>query len=604
MTSSPPSASTAIVVLSKSGLDVAQCLHAALQNSYIHGLAHRVEGAEIPFTNTAAHIQSLFSAGMSIVGVCASGILIRALAPLLDKKGAEPPVVSVALDGSVAVPLLGGHNGANELARTIADMTSGTAAITTASDAVLGTTLDAPPPGWTIANPDDAKTTMAALLAGEKVRLVAESGDPSWLSALDFAEEAALTIRITDRTAEKQKGELVLHPPSLALGVGCERDTEPAEVEALARKTLTRHGLAAASVACIVSLDLKEDEPAVAALAASFSVPARFFDATRLEAETPRLTSPSDAVYRAVGCHGVAEAAALAGAGSRGALAAPKTNSAHATCAVARADAIDPDTVGRARGSLTLIGAGPGAPAWRTTAMVAAAARASDAVGYGPYLDLMGDLLANARHHVFDLGQEELRARRALELTAEGKQVVLAASGDPGIYAMASLVFELVDNANNPAWQRMEITVEPGISAMQMAAARAGAPLGHDFCAISLSDLLTPWSVIERRLRAAADADFVVALYNPRSARRTHQLPAARNIFLAHRAPNTPVVVARELSRNTEHVEVVTLAELDPNTVDMLTILIVGSSETRTVVQSGQHRVYTPRGYHSKDNLA
>ena len=602
MTRPPPGA--AIVVLSTSGLAVAQRLRTALPDAHIHGLARRIGEAEIHFADAAAHVRSLFSAGVPIVGVCASGILIRALAPLLDDKRTEPPVVAVAADGSVAVPLLGGHGGANGLAQAIAHATGGAAAITTAGETSLGIALDAPPPGWKIANPDAAKPVMAALLAGENVRLVVEAGDPAWLGALDTAENSALTLRVTDRAVELAESELVLHPPSLALGVGCERDTDPAELAALARTTLAAHGLAASSVACVVSLDLKEDEPAVAALADSLGVPVRFFDAPRLEAETPRLDHPSQAVYRAVGCHGVAEAAALAAAGSGGVLVAPKTKSARATCAVARASAIDPNTVGRARGSLTLIGAGPGAAAWRTSAVVAAAARASDAVGYGPYLDLMGDVLSCARRHAFDLGQEELRARLALELAAEGGQVVLVASGDPGIYAMASLVFELMDRTGDPAWRRVAITVEPGVSAMQMAAARAGAPLGHDFCAISLSDLMTPWSVIERRLRAAADADFVVALYNPRSARRTHQLPAARDILLAQRPPDTPVVVARELGRADEHVEVVTLAELDPDAIDMLTVLIVGSSETRIVAQRGQTRVYTPRGYRSKGNAA
>ncbi len=598
----PPLTGAAIVVLGENGLDVAQRLRTALPDAHIHGLARRVDGADVHFADVAAHLASLFSAGVPIIGVCASGILIRALAPVLGDKRAEPPVVAVAADGQVAVPLLGGHGGANDLARAIAHATGAAAAITTAGETSLGMALDAPPPGWTVANPDAAKPIMAALLAGEPVRLVVEAGDPAWLDGLDTAEDAAHTIRVTDRVAAPAAGELVLHPPSLALGVGCERGTDPMELETLARTTLAAHGLAASSVACVVSLDLKEDEPAVAALAASLGVPARFFDALRLEAETPRLAHPSETVYRAVGCHGVAEAASLAAAGGAGVLVAPKHKSVRATCAIARGVAIDPLALGRARGSLTLLGAGPGASSWRTSAVVAAAASASDAVGYGPYLDLMGDVLAHAHRHAFDLGEEELRGRKALGLAAEGKNVVLVASGDPGIYAMASLIFELLDRTDDPAWARIAITVEPGVSAMQMAAARAGAPLGHDFCAISLSDLMTPWSVIEARLRAAADADFVVALYNPRSARRTHQLPAARDILLARRPPQTPVVVARELGRANEHVEIVTLAELDPDRVDMLTVLIVGSSETRIVAQNGQTRVYTPRGYGAEGN--
>ena len=587
----------AVVVLSPAGLDLARRLRTALPDAHIHGLAHRVDGADVPYRDAAQHLRSLFAAGVPIVGVCAGGILVRALAPLLGDKHAEPPVVAVAADGTFAVPLLGGHHGANALAEAVADATGGMAAVTTASEARLGLALDAPPPGWTVADPPVAKAVTAALLAGEPVRLVVEAGDPTWITDAgpEFSDDALLAIRVTDRARSAARNELVLHPPILALGVGCERDTEPAELETLARATLAEHGLAPASVACVISLDLKEDEPAVAALAVSLGVPARFFDAPRLEAETPRLANPSEEVFRAVGCHGVAEASALAAAGTDGVLVVPKRKSARATCAVARARAIDPNQVGRPRGSLTIIGAGPGHANWRTPAAGRAATRASDAVGYGPYLDLMGDALAGARHHAFALGEEEARARRALELAAEGKRVVLVASGDPGIYALASLVIELMDR--EPAWRRLAVSVEPGVSAMQMAAARAGAPLGHDFCAISLSDLMTPWTAIERRLTAAAEADFVVALYNPRSHRRTRQLPAARDILLAHRPPLTPVVVARAIGRQAESVDVVTLAELDPEAVDMLTVLIVGNSETRAFSHRGRDWVYTPRGY-------
>ena len=243
----------------------------------------------------------------------------------------------------------GGHHGANALAEAVADATGGMAAVTTASEARLGLALDAPPPGWTVADPPAAKAVTAALLAGEPVRLVVEAGDPTWITdtGLDISDDALPAIRITDRARSAERNELVLHPPILALGVGCERDTEPAELEALARATLAEHGLAPASVACVISLDLKEDEPAVAALAVSLGVPARFFDAPRLEAETPRLANPSEEVFRAVGCHGVAEASALAAAGTDGVLVVPKRKSARATCAVARATAIDPNRVGR-----------------------------------------------------------------------------------------------------------------------------------------------------------------------------------------------------------------------------------------------------------------
>jgi cobalt-precorrin 5A hydrolase / precorrin-3B C17-methyltransferase len=177
--------------------------------------------------------------------------------------------------------------------------------------------------------------------------------------------------------------------------------------------------------------------------------------------------------------------------------------------------------------------------------------------------------------------------------------VALVSSGDAGIYGLASLVFELIDGENRAEWRRVALDVIPGVSALQAAAARAGAPLGHDFCAISLSDLLTPWPTIERRLVAAASGDFVVALYNPRSARRVTQLVAARRILLAHRPAATPVAVARNLGRENESLVLTTLAEFDPGIVDMLTLVIVGNSETR-LLAGRTPRIYTPRGYEGK----
>jgi cobalt-precorrin 5A hydrolase/precorrin-3B C17-methyltransferase len=183
--------------------------------------------------------------------------------------------------------------------------------------------------------------------------------------------------------------------------------------------------------------------------------------------------------------------------------------------------------------------------------------------------------------------------------------VALVCSGDPGIYAMATLVFELLERGGRADWGRVGVTVMPGVSALQAAAARAGAPIGHDFCTISLSDLLTPWEAIQRRLKAAAEGDFVIAFYNPVSRRRTRQLAEAVEILRQHRPDDTPVVLARNLGRDGETVTVVDLAELTPDRVDMLTVVLVGSSETRRVDRSpggggGGVWVYTPRGYAGK----
>jgi cobalt-precorrin 5A hydrolase/precorrin-3B C17-methyltransferase len=223
---------------------------------------------------------------------------------------------------------------------------------------------------------------------------------------------------------------------------------------------------------------------------------------------------------------------------------------------------------------------------------------ATDWVGYKTYLDLAEPLRTGQHRHESDNREELGRAYMALELAAEGRAVALVSSGDPGIYAMAAAVFEVIEREDKPAWRGIEIQVCPGISAMQAAAAQVGAPLGHDFCAISLSDILKPWSVIEERIAAAAQADFVLVFYNPVSKQRTWQLHKARERLLQWRSPHTPVILARNLGRPGQAVTVQRLDQLTPADADMRTIILVGSSQTRIIQRDdGKHWVYTPRHY-------
>jgi len=626
------------MALTAQGLALARRLQPDFPGAEVHGRRGRAEGADILFDDTAATLRARFAEGRPIVGLCAAGILIRALAPLLADKRAEPPVIALAEDGGAVVPLLGGHCGANDLARQIAETLGIEAAVTTAGDRRFGIALDAPPAGWVLANPEDCKAFVAALLDGARVRLRVDAlerprglalrqaqdetecpqgeeeqsssssracrgtkHDVNWLTASDlpFDKSGDLEILITERAEPGSAERLVYQPRTLALGVGCERGCAAGELIVLVRARLQEAGLAPQALAGVFSLDIKADEAAVHALAENLGVPARFFDAAALEAEAPRLANPSEAVFREVGVHGVAEGAALAAVGEAGALILPKAKSARATCALARAPSpLDAGSIGAARGQLLVIGTGPGAEVWRTPETRAAITAATDLVGYRLYLDLLGPETAGKARHDFELGEEEARVRHALALAAEGRTVALVSSGDPGIYAMASLVFEVLEACERPDWRRVRVEVAPGISALQAAAARIGAPLGHDFCTVSLSDLMTPWPAIEKRLTAAAEGDFVVALYNPVSKRRQHQLERARDILLQHRPADTPVVLARQLGRPGEEVTVVDLAALTPEQVDMLTLVLIGSSTTRRVPRSdGGLWVYTPRGY-------
>jgi len=621
----------AVVAITAEGGALARRIADALGDAEVHGLRGRAGDADVRFTETIRCIRELFEAGRPIVGVCAAGILVRSVAPALADKRAEPPVVAVSEDGAFAVPLLGGHRGGVELARRIANAIGGTAAITTAGDRRFGIALDDPPPGWTLSNPDDCKPFVAAVLREARVRAPAglrrlggsgfpideadqrparagggsESGAPCtdgvrWLagSRLPFDDAGELTIRVDDARVGGSPDTLVYRPQWLAIGVGCERGAAAGEIESLVRSCLEAAGLAPEAVGGVFSIDLKADEPAVHALAESLSVPARFFPAATLEAEAPRLRNPSDLVFRAVGCHGVAEGAALAAAGPEGKLVVEKTKSVRGTCAIARAPApLDVSSIGSPRGELAVVGIGPGDSGTLTPEARAAVEDAGHLVGYRRYLELVAGLVRDQAVHPYELGEERARAAKAIHLAATGERVALVCSGDPGIYAMASLVMEVLDGTPDPAARRIAVRVVPGVSAFQAAAARAGAPVGHDFCAVSLSDLLTPREVIEERLAAAARADFVIALYNPVSAARRETFERALRILREHRAAETPVVVARNLGRAGERVEVIPLGDIDPERIDMLTVLIVGSTATRTFAHGGTRCTYTPRGY-------
>ena len=586
-----------VICLSKSGEETAARV-AAILGAQVHGRADRVERADSFFANALEHVRTLFASGTPVVGVCAAGILVRAVAPILNDKRLEPPVIAIPDDGSTVVPLLGGHRGANRLARQIAEGLQSHAAVTTAGDVAIGVALDEPPAGYRLANPDAAKNVMAGLLSGKSVNI---SGENIWDLESDDKGEMALVV--SEAPVETGANTLAFHPQTHVLGLGCARNCPPEEMWELVTSTLGSNGIAQGSVACVTSLDLKADEPAMIETARRLGVPYRVFSATELESQSAKLANPSNVVFAEVGCHGVSEGAALAASG--GTLVVEKQKTANATCAIARSDAPITNPVGRKRGKLSIIGIGPGQHSWRTPEASALVAEAEELVGYGLYIDLLGALAHGKERSDFPLGGEEDRCRYALEQAGKGKNVALICSGDAGIYAMGALVFELLDRGPDQmgvsdAARRVEVVSTPGVSALQGAAARAGAPLGHDFCAISLSDLLTPREDIIKRLRAAAEGDFVIAFYNPVSMRRRTLLAEARDILLKHRPADTPVMLASSLGRPEEHVRYRRLADLEVDEVDMLTVVLIGSSHSKLAELGEGPRMYTPRGYARK----
>ncbi len=610
---------TAILALTRSGGELASRLAEQLGAELF--LTPRAGGAgDTLVEDVVTTMQELFLAGRPIIALAASGIVIRALAPVLLSKRLEPPVVVVTEDGAEVIPLLGGHRGGNALALEVAAITGGHAALSTAGERHFGIALDAPPPGWVLENPEDAKAAMAALLDGAALEIEGNpAGAEAWLAPLENGREADgagkghAAVRLHfgpggatgDNPVSGDGIILKYRPKRHVLGLGCARDCPPEELRQLAESVLAEAGIVPAALHSVATIDIKADEPAILTLARDWQCPVQFFTADELERETPRSASPSGIVKAEVGTHGVAENAALAAVGAAGRLALAKRKTARATAALAEAPGPIDALRGRPRGRLAVIGIGPGAPTWRTPEASRLIAEAEELVGYGLYLDLLGPLARGKKRVEFPLGSEEARCRHALEAAGAGRRVALVSSGDAGIYAMGALVCELLDRpvdegGVSDAARRAEIVFAPGITAMQAASARAGALIGHDFCAISLSDLLTPRETILARIEAAARGDFVIAFYNPVSRRRQDLLVQARDMLLKHRPADTPVVLARDLGRTDERVEIVRLADLTPGRVDMLTVVLVGSSASRRFRQGGNDRAYTPRGYARK----
>ena len=591
-----------VLCLNMAGAPLARRIADALDVP-MEGRHGRVDGADLTFDNALDHARDCFAAGQPVIGICAAGILIRAVAPLLSDKRSEPPVIAVADDGTV-IPLLGGHRGANRLAGQIAAAIDGHAAVTTAGDAALGLALDAPPPGWRLANPEAAKGVMAAMLSGAGAGITGdEAAKADWLQGVPRG--SGVTLACTMDPVVVPENTLLFHPLRATLGVGCARNCPPEELSALVHGMLAEADLSPAALAAIGTVDLKADEPAVLALAAELNLPLRLFSPAELEAETPNLMTPSEVVFAEIGCHGVSEAAALALTGEAGGLWLAKQKTAMATAAIGIAPQPITALTGRRRGRVSLVGIGPGQATWRTPEASRLIADADELVGYGLYIDLLGPLAAGKPRQDFPLGGEEARCRYALEAAAKGRDVALICSGDAGIYAMGALVFELLDRAEDAggvsdAARRVEVVSAPGVSALQAAAARAGAPLGHDFCAISLSDLLTQRVDILRRLEAAAMGDFVIAFYNPVSRTRRTLLAEARDILLQHRPADTPVLLGHSLGRPEERLVYRRLADLDVDEVDMLTVVLIGSSQSRVIERGDGARMYTPRGYARK----
>ena len=524
-----------------------------------------------------------------IVLFLATGAAVRLVTPLLEDKRRDPGVVCVDDAGRFAVALCGGHEGgANALAERVADTLGAAAVITTASDSLGVPALDSLGErlGFRIEEGSDLTAVGAALVSGETVRLVSERRWPIGPMPENVVQKAGPTgklvvpeesegsvIVISDELLEFAGPSVVYRPPSLVAGVGCSRGASAGEILDLLDSALREAKLSRRSVAALASIDVKSREAGLLEAVDALGVPLRFYSAGELAAvEVP---NPSPVVAGAVGTPSVAEAAVLA---SGAELLLEKRKSKNATVAIGRLPV---------RGRLALVSLGPGEDALIPPLAREALAASELVVGLGQYVERISHLLRpGTRVHTLPLGDEVARAEEALAEARAGSSVALVSSGDVGVYAMGSPALEL-------AGEDVEVIVVPGVTAAQAAASLLGSPLGHDHCSVSLSDLLTPWEDIQNRVRAAALGDFVVSLYNPRSKGRDWQLGKVREILLEHRPPDTPVGVVKNAYREGQEVFLTDLASLRPEDVDMLTVVVVGNSQTRLVAG----RMVTPRGY-------
>ncbi len=533
--------------------------------------------------------------------VLALGATVRLIAPLLTDKSSDPGVVTVDEQGRWVISVTGGHRGgANALALQVAAYLGVDPVLTSASEGQQLPGLDVlgDPYGWRQGS-GDWKAVAAAMTQGRSVQVVQTCGWDLWQQSLprqhpfvfENAPSTAVQLWISDHLPpEDQQVRVCWHPRTLWIGVGCERGTAADLIEGAIRTTLAEHDLAFAAIAGLATLELKQDEVALQTLIQRYHWALRIFTAADLAQQS--VPHPSEVVREAVGTPSVAEAASLLAAQSDTLLVNKQVfrgDQGACTLAVARAS----QELNPRQGRLWLVGTGPGDLSQLTAAARMALVQANVIIGYQRYVDLIQPLwqpgqVVEAR----PITQEKQRAERAIALAQRGLEVAVISSGDSGIYGMAGLVLECLVaqswNGRDP-----EVEVLPGITALQSAAARVGAPLMHDFCAISLSDLLTPWSVIEQRLQAAATADFIVALYNPRSSARTEAIQIAQQILLQHRPAHTPVLLARSVYRSDESLRATTLEEMPLESVDMLTVVLIGNSKTFT----HQGWLITPRGY-------
>ncbi len=538
-----------------------------------------------------------------LIFVMAAGIVTRTIAPLLDNKKNDPPVVIVDEAGKYVISLLSGHlGGANELAERTAKAINAEPVLTTSTDINHLTAPDlwAKEKHLLIENPYLIPKVTTRFINNGALRVFIDNP-----LKIDLPEDYLLVdppfadLLITNKASLnlcgcKVRDQLIARPKNLYVGIGCNKGTTIDEIEEAIKRVFSDANLSVLSIAKFATIDIKTKEEGLKNLAKKMGVPLVGFPASRLN--DVKNVSVSEAAKRATGAQAVAEPAALL-ASKNGELIVNKVKSGNLTIAIAQTNTLTPCI-----SKLSVIGTGPGLPDYMTAQAKRTLQEAEIIVGYDTYIEQIKPLINEKVIFSTGMTEERQRCAKAVEMALSGKNVAVVSGGDPGIYAMAGLVLELLKDAEDSGKSfliepsELETEIIPGLSALNACASRLGAPLMHDFASISLSDRLTRWEVIEKRINNAAEADFVIVLYNPKSKGRAEHINRARDIIAKHRHPDTPVGIVKGAMRENEDIIITNLKEMLNHEIDMQTTVIIGNSQSYV----WNNYIITPRGYQYK----
>lgn len=598
---------TFIFYITKNGLNLAERIKTLYADAQI-------------FRFKSELVTDVWEESKNLIFIMATGIVVRTISPLIRDKRTDPAVIVLDEKGKYAISLLSGHlGGANYLAKEISEFLKGQAVITTASDINYLPSLDiwAKEKGLIIENWADLPKISTIFINKGILNVFIDKNLEIELpdGLVQTYDLGVANILITNKLIDNTKIRypyLLLRPKNLIIGLGCNKGTSAEEIENNIKTVLNDNNLSFLSIDSIATINAKGNERGLREFAEKHNL--KILTYTPDQLNTVVNLKPSDfyisnAAFKATGAKGVAEPAAILASGNDK-LIVRKQKIGNTTISVAERGQDIKKMVTAEKGKIYIVGTGPGSLEYITPYAREAIRKSDVIVGYGTYLDLIQELIKDKEIVSTGMTQEIDRCKKAVELALSGKTVSVISGGDPGIYAMAGLVFEVIRSEVNkhrnsetlisglPYFCASDLFVEviPGISALNACAARLGAPLMHDFAVISLSDRLTNWDVIEKRLIAAATTDFVTVIYNPKSMGRTQQIKKAREIFLKYKCPETPVGIVRAAMRQNESIILTNLKDMLNYNIDMQTTIIIGNSKTFI----WDKWMITPRGYENK----